>query len=126
MTNASPTNAPWPTELRLSDAGRLLTVAFDDGTRHDLSAEYLRVESPSAEVQGHSPSQRQTQSGKRNVTITQIQPTGNYAVRLLFSDGHSTGIYSFAGIHDLAVKKEAKWAAYEAELAAKGLSRDPR
>ncbi len=125
MTTASPTVAPWPTELRLSDGGRLLAVAFDDGTRHELSAEYLRVESPSAEVQGHAPSQRQTQFGKRNVTITQIQPTGNYAVRLLFSDGHSTGIYSFAWIHDLAVKKEAKWAAYEAELAAKGLSRDP-
>ena len=118
MTTASPTNAPWPTELRLSDAGRLLTVAFDDGTRHELSAEYLRVESPSAEVQGHAPSQRQTQSGKRHVTIKEVQPTGNYAVRLLFSDGHSTGIYSFAWIHDLALKKEAKWAAYEAELAA--------
>ena len=126
MTIASPTAAPWPTELRLSESGRLLTIAFDDGTRHELSAEYLRVESPSAEVQGHTPAQRQTQSGKRHVTITQIQPTGNYAVRLLFTDGHSTGIYTFAWIHDLAVKKEAKWAAYEAELAAKGLSRDPR
>ena len=104
----------------------MLTIAFDDGTRHELSAEYLRVESPSAEVQGHAPSQRQTQSGKRHVTIKEIQPTGNYAVRLLFSDGHSTGIYPFTGIHDLAVKKEAKWAAYEAELAAKGLSREPR
>ena len=124
MTIASSTNAPWPTELRLSAGGRLLTIAFDDGTRHELSAEYLRVESPSAEVQGHTPAQRQTQSGKRNVTIKEIQPTGNYAVRLLFSDGHSTGLYTFAWIHDLAVKKEAKWAAYEAELAAKGLSRD--
>ena len=126
MTNAIPTTAPWPTELRLSEGGSLLTIAFDDGTRHELGAEYLRVESPSAEVQGHSPSQRQTQSGKRNVIIKEIQPTGNYAVRLLFSDGHSTGIYTFALIHDLAVKKEVKWAAYEAELAAKGLSREPR
>ena len=126
MTIASSPTAPWPKELRLSDGGRLLTVAFDDGDRHALSAEYLRVESPSAEVQGHSPAQRQTQSGKRDVTITQIQPTGNYAVRLIFSDGHSTGIYTFAGIHELAVKKDAKWAAYEADLAAKGLSRDPR
>lgn len=126
MTIASSTTAPWPTELRLSDGGRLLTVAFDDGDRHALSAEYLRVESPSAEVQGHSPAQRQTQSGKRDVTIMQIQPTGNYAVRLIFSDGHSTGIYTFAGIHELAVKKDVKWAAYEAELAAKGLSRDSR
>ena len=126
MTTASSTASPWPTELRLSDGGRLLTIAFDDGRRHALSAEYLRVESPSAEVQGHSPSQRQLQWGKRNVTIPDIQPTGNYAVRLLFSDGHSTGIYTFAWIHDLAVKKEVKWPAYEAELAAKGLSRDPR
>jgi len=126
LTIASSTTAPWPTELRLSDGGRLLTVAFDDGDRHALSAEYLRVESPSAEVQGHSPAQRQTQSGKRDVTIMQIQPTGNYAVRLIFSDGHSTGIYTFAGIHELAVKKDVKWAAYEAELAAKGLSRDSR
>ena len=126
MTTPSTSAAPWPTELRLSDGGRLLTIAFDDGTRHELSAEYLRVESPSAEVQGHAPSQRQTQSGKRNVTIKEIQPTGNYAVRLLFSDGHSTGIYTFALIHDLAVKKEVKWAAYEAELAGKGLSREPR
>ncbi len=126
MTSTPPIAAPWPTELRLSDGGRLLTVAFDDGERHALSAEYLRVESPSAEVQGHSPSQRQTQSGKRDVAITEIQPTGNYAVRLLFSDGHSTGIYTFALLHDLAVKKDAKWAAYEAELVAKGLSRDPR
>ena len=126
MTNATSPAAPWPTELRLSDGGRALTIAFDNGERHTLSAEHLRVESPSAEVQGHAPSQRQVQFGKRNVTITQIQPTGNYAVRLLFSDGHSTGIYTFAWIHDLAVKREAKWAAYEAELAAKGLSRDPR
>ena len=131
MTNASspaasPAQTPWPTELRLSEGGRALTIAFDDGERHTLSAEYLRVESPSAEVQGHSPSQRQLQFGKRHVAITDIQPTGNYAVRLLFSDGHSTGIYTFAWIHDLAVKREAKWAAYEAELAARGLSRDPK
>ena len=126
MTNTASKSFPWPTELRLSDGGRLLTIAFEDGARHALSAEYLRVESPSAEVQGHSPSQRQTQSGKRNVTIKEIQPTGNYAVRLLFSDGHSTGIYTFSWIHDLAVKKEIKWPAYETELAAKGLSRDPR
>ena len=127
MTNpTSLPQTPWPTELRLTDGGRSLVIAFDNGERHALSAEYLRVESPSAEVQGHSPSQRQLQYGKRHVAITDIQPTGNYAVRLLFSDGHSTGIYTFAWIHDLAIKREAKWAAYEAELAARGLSRDPR
>ena len=125
MTNPT-SQTPWPTELRLTDGGRSLVIAFDNGERHALSAEYLRVESPSAEVQGHSPSQRQLQYGKRHVAITDIQPTGNYAVRLLFSDGHSTGIYTFAWIHDLAVKRDAKWAAYETELAERGLSRDPR
>jgi hypothetical protein len=87
LTTASPTVAPWPTELRLSDGGRLLAVAFDDGTRHELSAEYLRVESPSAEVQGHAPSQRQTQFGKRNVTISQLSggEKALTAVALVFS-----------------------------------------
>jgi len=117
---------PWPTSIRYRRAERVLSIEFDDHAAFELPAEYLRVESPSAEVQGHSPSQRQTQSGKRNVIIKEIQPIGNYAVRLLFSDGHSTGIYPFALIHDLAVEKEVKWAAYEADLAAKGLSREPR
>ena len=117
--------SPWPTELRLADAGRRLRVSFDDGSQFDLSAEYLRVLSPSAEVQGHGPSQRQTQAGKRNVTITQVQPTGNYAVRLTFDDGHSSGIYTFAYLHELGTGHERKWAEYQAELAAKGLSHDP-
>ena len=82
----------WPTEFRLSDRGRLLKLAFDDGSSFELPAEYLRVESPSAEVQGHGPGQRTTQFGKRNVAITEIVPTGNYAVRLVFDDHHSTGI----------------------------------
>ena len=80
--------SPWPTELRVTDEGRVLRISFDDGSSHELSAEYLRVESPSAEVQGHGPGQRVTQYGKRKVTIKQIQPTGNYAVRIQFSDGH--------------------------------------
>src|SRR3954453_444621 len=96
---------PWPTELRLSDEGRLLTITFDDGSAHELTAEYLRVHSPSAEVQGHSPSQRQTQWGKRNVRIKTIEPTGNYAVRLVFDDTHSTGIYTFAYLHELGTRK---------------------
>ena len=118
-------SSPWPTELRLAEAGRRLSIAFDDGARFDLGAEYLRVVSPSAEVQGHSPAQRQVQAGKRNVAITQIQPTGNYAVRLIFDDGHSTGIFTFAYLHELGVGQERKWADYLAELAAKRLSRDP-
>ena len=115
---------PWPTELRVTDEGRLLRISFDDGSSHELSAEYLRVESPSAEVQGHGPGQRVTQHGKRDVTIKQIQPTGNYAVRIQFSDGHSTGIFSFAFLHELGRDYPRKWAAYEAELASKGLSRE--
>jgi DUF971 family protein len=118
--------APWPTELRVTDEGRVLRISFDDGSSHELSAEYLRVESPSAEVQGHGPGQRVTQYAKRHVTIKQIQATGNYAVRIQFSDGHSTGIYSFAYLHELGRDHARKWAAYEAELASKGLSRDPK
>jgi len=116
--------SPWPTELRVTDEGRVLRISFDDGSSHELSAEYLRVESPSAEVQGHGPGQRVTQYGKRDVTIKQIQPTGNYAVRIQFSDGHSTGIFSFAFLHELGRDYPRKWAAYEAELASKGLSRE--
>ena len=118
--------APWPTELRVTEEGRVLKISFDDGSSHELSAEYLRVESPSAEVQGHGPGQRVTQHGKRHVTIKQIQPTGNYAVRILFSDGHSTGIYSFGFLHELGRDYPSKWAAYEAELASKGLRREPK
>ena len=116
--------SPWPTEFRLSDRGRLLKLAFDDGSSFELPAEYLRVESPSAEVQGHGPGQRTTQFGKRNVAITEIVPTGNYAVRLVFDDHHSTGIYSFSYLHELAVDRETKWRAYLDELKAKRLSRD--
>jgi DUF971 family protein len=117
---------PWPTELRVADEGRVLKISFDDGSAFDLSAEYLRVESPSAEVQGHGPGQRVTQHGKQLVQIKQVQPTGNYAVRLLFSDGHSTGIYPFTYLHELGRDFAQKWAAYEAELAAKGLRRAPK
>ena len=115
---------PWPTEFRLSGQGRVLTVSFDDGCRHDLPAEYLRVESPSAEVQGHGPGQRTTQFGKSNVRITEIVPTGNYAVRLIFDDHHSTGIYTFVYLYELAVGREVKWRAYLEEIKAKGLGRD--
>ncbi len=116
---------PWPTEFRLKERGRVLAVSFDDGSTHDLPAEYLRVESPSAEVQGHGPGQRTTQSGKSRVAITGLEPTGNYAVRLMFDDHHSTGIYSFTYLHELATGREAKWKAYLDEIRAKGLSRDP-
>ena len=125
MTDKSGDKSPWPTEFRLKDRGRTLVLSFDDGASYELPAEYLRVESPSAEVQGHGPGQRTTQFGKSHVAITQITPTGNYAVRLTFDDHHSTGIYSFAWLHDLAVNHATKWRAYLAEIKAKGLSRDP-
>src|SRR3954468_24691347 len=85
---------PWPTELRLHKDRKTLTVAFDNGRSFDLAAEYLRVRSPSAEVQGHSPAERKTVGGKHNVAVLEVKPIGNYAVRLVFDDLHSTGIYS--------------------------------
>ncbi len=116
---------PGCTELRLKRAEQLLEVAFDDGSRFALPAEYLRVESPSAEVQGHGPGEKVTVSGRRHVGILAIEPVGNYAVRIQFDDLHDSGIYSWAYLHRLGVEREQRWAAYEAALAAAGLSRDP-
>src|SRR5215218_3977710 len=115
----------WPTEIRLAKDKRSLRVAFDDGSAFDLTAEYLRVTSPSAEVQGHSPAERKTVPGKRNVMVTEIQPIGNYAVRLTFDDMHSTGIYSWEYFAELGRSLEKYWQEYLDELAAKGLTRDP-
>src|ERR1700720_4212564 len=109
---------PWPTELRLRKDRKTLTVAFDDGETFDLPAEYLRVCSPSAEVQGHSPSERRTVGGKQNVEILEVQPVGNYAVRLVFDDMHSTGIYSWDYFLDLGRHQDAYWRDYLDELAA--------
>ncbi|WP_421893950.1 gamma-butyrobetaine hydroxylase-like domain-containing protein [Niveispirillum sp.] len=113
----------WPTELRLNRAERLLSVRFDDGSHFDLPAEFLRVESPSAEVQGHTPAQKQLVQGKRLVGITRIDPVGNYAVRLTFDDGHDSGIYSWTLLHRLGRDHETLWQAYLAALAARGLGR---
>ncbi len=113
-----------PTEIRLSRAENLLKITFDDGSAASLPAEYLRVESPSAEVQGHSPAQRQLVPGKRHVGITNIEPTGNYAIRLIFSDGHNTGIFSWDYLHRLGVEFPVRWAKYLQDLEAAGLSRD--
>lgn len=114
---------PWPTELRLAPAKDALTVLFDTGEQFTLSAEYLRVESPSAEVQGHGPSQKTTVPGKHNVKIVSLEPVGNYAVRVLFDDGHGTGLYSWDYLHTLGRDHAHKWAAYVEALKAKGLSR---
>src|SRR6478609_5005615 len=115
---------PWPTELRLAKDRRTLTVAFDGGESFALPAEYLRVKSPSAEVQGHSPDERKTVPGKRNVMILEVQPVGNYAVRLVFDDMHSTGIYSWDYLLELGQSQPRYWQDYLDELAAKGMSRD--
>ncbi|MBA5775824.1 DUF971 domain-containing protein [Stappia sp. F7233] len=114
----------WPTEIRLSKDRRILTVSFDNGEAHELSAEYLRVCSPSAEVQGHSPSQRKTVTGKRGVTIIEIEPVGNYAVKLHFDDLHNSGIYSWDYFLKLGHEREVLWGGYLKELEEKGLSRD--
>ena len=115
--------SPWPTEIRLRRDRRALVVAFDDGVTHELPAEMLRVLSPSAEVQGHSPEQRQTVPGKREVSIAAVDPVGNYAVRLTFSDGHNTGLFSWTYLRRLGNERPSLWAAYLAELQAKGMSR---
>jgi DUF971 family protein len=115
---------PWPTELRLSKDRRALHIAFDNGAAYELSAEYLRVESPSAEVQGHHPTERKTVPGKRNVEILSVEPIGNYAVRLVFDDMHSTGIYGWTYLRELGSGHEAKWADYLSRLAGQNLSRD--
>jgi DUF971 family protein len=114
------------TEIRLSKAERVLHVAFDDGSRFSLPAEYLRVESPSAEVQGHGPDQKQIVPGKREVAIIGIEPVGNYAVRLRFDDLHDTGIYSWDYLHELGREQDRRWAAYLEALEVRALRREPR
>jgi DUF971 family protein len=116
--------APWPVEVRLVKDRRALNVTFDDGQTFSLAAELLRVTSPSAEVQGHSESQRKTVGGKRNVTILSVDPVGNYAVRIGFDDMHSTGIYSWAFLRDLGLNAERRFQDYLDDLSAKGLDRD--
>ena len=114
----------WPVEIRLVKDRRALHVTFDDGNLFTLSAELLRVTSPSAEVQGHSESQRKTVGGKRNVTILSVDPVGNYAVRIGFDDMHSTGIYSWAFLHELGSNAGRRFQDYLDDLSAKGLDRD--
>jgi DUF971 family protein len=121
----TPERTPWPTELRLAKDKRTLTVTFEGGEGFALPAEYLRVKSPSAEVQGHSADERKTVPGKRNVTILEVQPVGNYAVRLVFDDRHDTGIYSWEYLYDLGREQDSRWSAYLAALTARGLTREP-
>nr|WP_298104282.1 DUF971 domain-containing protein [uncultured Shinella sp.] len=114
----------WPTELRVSKDRQRLLVTFNDGASFDLSAEMLRVLSPSAEVQGHGPGQKVTVPGKRNVAIIAMTPTGNYAVRIGFDDFHDTGIFTWSYLRELGEKGETLFAEYKRDLAEKGMSRD--
>ena len=114
-----------PTEIRLKQAEKVLEVDFEDGASFRLPAELLRVESPSAEVQGHSPSQKQVVSGRRHVGILGVEPVGNYAVSIKFDDLHDSGIYSWDTLYDFGERQDELWANYLKELEEQGLSRDP-
>jgi DUF971 family protein len=113
-----------PTAIKVLSDRQTMTVTFSDGATFALSAEMLRVMSPSAEVQGHGPSQKVTVPGKRNVMIISVQPSGNYAVRIGFDDMHDSGIYTWTYLRELGENAETLFAKYEEELAAKGMSRD--
>ena len=115
---------PRPVEIRVKTAERALALTFDDGAAFFLPAEYLRVESPSAEVQGHSPSQKQTVPGCRTVAIREVEQIGHYAIRIHFDDGHDTGIYSWDYLYELGAEQDVRWQAYLDALTARGLSRD--
>ena len=99
---------PWPSEIRLAHDKRMLTLRFDDGAEFALTAEYLRVESPSAEVQGHRPEEKQIVTGKQNVKILTVEPVGHYAVRLVFDDGHDSGLYAWDYLYELGQRRQGK------------------
>lgn len=117
-------NTPIPTELKLHNTSRLLEVSFDDGSNYRLPFEFLRVYSPSAEVRGHGVGQGVLQTGKRDVIVTAVEPVGNYAVRITFSDGHNSGLYSWDVLHTLGSQQEQLWQDYLKQLEAAGASRD--
>ena len=119
-------NDQWPTEIRLAADRRTLHVTFEAGDSFALPAEYLRVTSPSAEVQGHAAHERKTIPGKRDVEIIGVEPMGHYAVKLRFDDMHDTGIFTWDYLHALGAEQSERWASYLAELDAKGLSREPK
>ncbi|NJD06142.1 MAG: DUF971 domain-containing protein [Methylococcaceae bacterium] len=116
---------PTPTDIRLHQKSRILEVVFDDGSRFELPCEYLRVYSPSAEVKGHGPGQETLQTGKEDVTITDIRPVGNYAICPTFSDGHNTGIYSWDVLYDLGLHRKELWGEYLRRLQEAGIARRP-
>ena len=116
---------PWPLQVRLKSEEKLLEIDFDDGKSFVLPVELLRVESPSAEVMGHGPGQKQIIAGRRHVGIIGLEPVGNYALRIRFDDMHNTGIYSWDYLYDLGRRQDEIWRAYLDELEKRGLSRDP-
>lgn len=124
MAGLSP-DTPFPTQITLHQASQRLELVYADGSRFELPAEYLRVMSPSAEVQGHSPEQAVLQVGKRDVRIVDLEAVGHYALRPRFSDGHETGLFSWDYLYRLGRDQQALWADYEQKLAAAGASRDP-
>ncbi len=122
MTGLTP-NSPRPTDIKLHQSSRLLEISFDNGRVAKLSCEFLRVYSPSAEVRGHGAGQEVLQVGKENINIIGIEPIGNYAVKLIFSDGHDTGLYSWDYLHEIAENYDAMWLEYLGRLAAAGITR---
>jgi DUF971 family protein len=118
-------SVPQPTEIKLHQKSRALEIAFEDGKRYTLAFEFLRVYSPSAEVRGHGPGQEVLQIGKKNVEITQVEPVGSYAVQLVFSDGHDSGIYSWDYFYNLGANQDAMWAHYLERMQEAGASREP-
>ena len=125
MTNDEFSSSNWPTKITLRKEEKALNIAFDDGSLFELTAELLRVESPSAEVQGHIPDQKQTVPGRRHVGIIELEPVGNYAIRIKFDDLHDTGIFSWQYLYHLGNNKDMIWQNYLKSLEEKGLSRDP-
>jgi DUF971 family protein len=117
-------DSPIPTDILLHQQTRRLEVAFSDGARFEFSFEFLRVHSPSAEVRGHGPGQEVLQTGKRLVDIREVEPVGNYGLQPVFSDGHSTGIFSWDYLYDIGLRRDALWADYLKRLDAAGASRD--
>ncbi len=118
-------DTPFPTEMRLHRKSRYLEISFSDGNAFRYSCEFLRVHSPSAEVRGHSPGQEVLQMGKKNVTITHVEPVGSYAIQLTFSDGHNTGLYSWDLLYDYGMHREEMWQRYLKRMEVAGASREP-
>ena len=118
-------DTPIPTEIKLHQKSRILELAFENGERYELSYEFLRVFTPSAEARGHAPGQETLQVGKRDVEILGIEPVGNYAIKPVFSDGHDSGLFSWDMVHTLCIHRDELWQAYLDRLAEAGASRDP-